>query len=75
MRSTLRWNMSIVTANISDESSFENTLVEDVKRYKPIRDSLMHISLLTKDAKKMTGTTFTNMRDRVRSQLAKSNSE
>lgn len=52
-------------ANLVDSSRRPNSLSADAKQYKPIRNALMHTSLLTEEAKLKLTTVFNNMKARV----------
>lgn len=54
-----------------DPQKTQNTLSNDSKQYKPIRDALMHTSLLTKEAKLKLTTVYQNMKERVKILLEK----
>ena len=62
-------------AIIADKSNTEDNLRKSAKSYKPIRDALMHTSLLTDDAKKMLSTTYANIKGRILKLLEDSNSD
>jgi hypothetical protein len=47
-----------------------NQLPNDAKQYKPIRDSLMHTSLLTDEAKRKLTTVYDNIKSRIKELLS-----
>lgn len=60
-------------ANLVDKSKDPNSLSMDAKQYKPIRDGLMHTSLLTDEAKLKLTSVFNNMKSRVIALLRSTN--
>ena len=62
-------------ANLVDKKDpqKEACLPRDANAYKPIRDALMHTSLLTDTAKRKLTTVYDNIKGRIRSLLSKSN--
>ena len=48
-----------------DEPSGNTTIVNDAKQYKPLRDALMHTSILTDEAKKKLTSVFDNIKARI----------
>ena len=62
-------------AIIVDKSNTENNLRKTAKSYKPIRDALMHTSLLTDDAITMLSATYANIKGRILKLLEDSNSD
>lgn len=50
-----------------------SSLIRDAKEYKPIRDALMHTSLLTDQAKKRLSTTYANIKGRISEILQEGN--
>lgn len=53
-------------SNLVDRRGGSNSLPNDAKQYKPIRDALMHTALLTDEAKRKLTTTFDNIRSRLK---------
>ena len=62
-------------AKIADKTDTENNLLKSAKSYKPIRDALMHTSLLTDEAKTMLSATYANIKGRILKLLEDSNSD
>ena len=62
-------------AKIADKTDTENNLLKSAKIYKPIRDALMHTSLLTDEAKTMLSATYANIKGRILKLLEDSNSD
>lgn len=62
-------------ANLIDKKDQlkEACLSRDAKEYKPIRDALAHTALLTDKAKQRLTTVYSNIKERIRSLLSKSN--
>lgn len=56
-------------AKIVDRPGTQNTLHNDGKQYKPIRDALMHTALLTQEAKDKLNTVRENIKGRLKSLL------
>ncbi|GAH80561.1 unnamed protein product [marine sediment metagenome] len=52
-------------ANLADKSRRQNSLHNDAKQYRPIRDALMHTTLLTDEAKRKLTTVYDNIKGRV----------
>jgi len=58
-------------ANLVDKNDTPTGLHHDAKEYKPIRDALMHTSLLTSVAKLKLKTVYENLKGRINTLLAK----
>ena len=48
-----------------------NTIVQDGREYKPIRDAVAHTALLTDDAKEKLRTIYKNIRGRINKLIVK----
>lgn len=57
-------------ANLVDKTRSTRDLANDSKQYKPIRDALMHTSLLTDEAKRKLTTIYDNIKGRIISLLS-----
>ncbi|MCL4509675.1 MAG: ATP-binding protein [Bacteroidetes bacterium] len=57
-------------AKVSDNPGVQNTLHNDAKQYRPIRDALMHTALLTQEAKEKLKTIRDNIKGRIRTLLS-----
>ncbi len=57
-------------ANLVDKSNNPNSLSNDAKQYRPIRDALMHTSLLTQEAKDKLKAIRDNIKGRIKTLLS-----
>lgn len=57
-------------AKLVDKPGVQNTLHNDGKQYKPIRDALMHTALLTQEAKDKLKTVKDNIKGRIKTLLS-----
>ncbi|OGL31048.1 DNA mismatch repair protein [Candidatus Saccharibacteria bacterium RIFCSPHIGHO2_02_FULL_47_12] len=57
-------------AKVVDNSSGVNNMPNDAKQYKPMRDALMHTSLLSSEAKTKLTSVFDNIKARVKNLLS-----
>lgn len=57
-------------ANLVDKSGTHNSLPNDAKQYRPIRDALMHTALLTQETKDKLKTLKDNIKGRVKTLLS-----
>ena len=57
--------------NLVDKSDSQNSLPNDAKQYKPIRDALMHTARLTDEAKRKLTTVYENIKGRIKTLLSK----
>jgi len=60
-------------ANLADKSGRQNSLHNDAKQYRPIRDALMHTALLTDEAKRKLMTVYDNIKGRIKTLLSGNN--
>ena len=57
-------------ANLVDKTGGQNSLPNDAKQYKPIRDALMHTARLTDEAKRKLTTVYENIKGRIKTLLS-----
>ncbi len=57
-------------SKIADVRGRQNTINNDAKEYKPVRDALMHTALLTDEAKTKLTSIYNNIKSRIRNLLA-----
>ncbi|MFA6635666.1 MAG: ATP-binding protein [Candidatus Omnitrophota bacterium] len=57
-------------ANLVDKTGGQNSLPNDSKQYKPIRDALMHTARLTDEAKRKLTTVYENIKGRIKTLLS-----
>lgn len=55
---------------LADRSGIPNTLRNDAKEYRPIRNALMHTALLTEEAKSKLTTVYSNIKARIKTLLS-----
>ena len=58
-------------ANLVDKTGGQNSLPNDAKQYKPIRDALMHTARLTDEAKRRLTSVYENIKGRIKILLSK----
>jgi len=62
-------------ANLVDKTGQQNSLPNDAKQYKPIRDALMHTARLTDEAKRKLTTVYDNIKGRIKLLLSQKTEE
>jgi hypothetical protein len=62
-------------ANLVDKTGQQNSLPNDAKQYKPIRDALMHTARLTDEAKRKLTTVYDNIKGRIKVLLSQKTEE